>query len=68
MLVQAGAQVNKPFRLAHENRGNVGGQRVDRENVRKTVLGLQSFRLSISNGCIVDYSIHRAEFVYLFSQ
>ena len=63
--MKAGAEVNQPFRFANQDCNNVRRQSVDRENLRQSIFCLQALRFLISNRCVVNHSVHGAQFVNL---
>ena len=61
VLVKHGAEINEPLGLRDQGCQDVGSNGVDREDMRETIFCLDSLRLLVADGSIVDDGVERAE-------
>src|ERR1700723_20480 len=61
VLVKHGAEINESLGLRDQGCQDVGSNRIDRQHMRETIFGLDSLRLLVADGSIVDDGVERAE-------
>src|SRR5258705_1238241 len=61
VLVKHGAEIDESLRLRDQGCHDVGSNSVDREDMRETIFRLDSLRLLVADGSIVDDGVERAE-------
>ena len=60
-LVKHRAEIDESLRLRDQGCKDVGSNGVDRKDMRETIFRLDSLRLLVANGSIVDDSVERSE-------
>jgi hypothetical protein len=66
--VKHGAEIDESLRLRDQGCQGVGSNGVDREDMRETIFRLDSLRLLVADGSIVDDGVERAERIFTYNR